>query len=467
VAATEQTADPAVLEKHTIAPIPLGERHGRPRDLFTVWFSSNVMPLTFVTGALATAVYGLSLPWAIVAIVVGNGLGAFLMALHSAQGPRLGVPQMIQSRGQFGYVGANLLVGIVIIMYVGFATSNLVLGGQALNALDSAISVNVGAIACAAISLVITTVGYDLIHKVNRWLVPVAVGSLVIAFVALPLVHGLPARQLDAGGYTFAGFLGMVSIGALWQISYAPYVSDYSRYMHPEEKLSSTFWNSYWGCTLGSVVPMILGALVGLLAATNQVAALDRYTGGIGWLLMIIFFVAITNTNALNLYGGMLCTITFGQTFASGIRPGARTRAAVSVAIMVVSVLIAVAIKGNFLADYNNFDLLLFYFLIPWTTINLLDFYLIRRGHYDVASFFRPDGGLYGRFDLRTLLVYAIGVGVEVPFWDTPGLYVGPLARILQTDISWLVGLAVTVPLYLIVVRTRRAPAAEDLAVVA
>ncbi|MST31644.1 cytosine permease [Acidimicrobiaceae bacterium USS-CC1] len=465
--ATDEAGAAAVLEKHTIAPIPLTERHGRPRDLFTIWFSSNVMPLTFVTGALATAVYGLSLPWAVVAIVVGNGLGAFLMALHSAQGPRLGVPQMIQSRGQFGYIGANLVVGIAIIMYVGFATSNLVLGGQALNALSPHISVDAGAIVCAAISLVITTVGYDLIHKINRWLVPVAVASLIIGFVAVPLVHGISAKELHAGSYSFAGFLGMVSIGALWQIAYAPYVSDYSRYMHPEEKVSSTFWNSYWGCNLGSIVPMILGALVGLLAATNQVAALDRDTGGIGWLLMIIFFVAITNTNALNLYGGMLCTITFGQTFRSAMRPGARARAGVSVAIMVVSVLIATAIKGNFLADYNNFDLLLFYFLIPWTAINLLDFYLVRRGRYDVGSFFQPDGGVYGRFDVRALVAYAVGVAVEVPFWDTPGLYVGPLAKDLQTDISWLVGLAVTVPLYLLIVRARRERTPEAVAVVA
>ena len=128
-------------------------------------------------------------------------------------------------------------------------------------------------------------------------------------------------------------------------------------------------------------------------------------------------------------------------------------------AIMVVSVIIAVAIKGNFLANYNNFVLLLFYFLIPWTAINLLDFYLVRRGHYDVASFFKSDGGVYGRFDWRALIVYAIGVAVEVPFWDTPGLYVGPVAQSLQTDISWLVGLAVTVPLYLLVARTRRKPA--------
>ncbi len=130
-----QSGDGAVIEQRTIAPVPDGERHGRVRDLFTICFGSNVMLLTIVTGALATTVYGLSLGWAAVAIVIGNLVGAVFMALHSAQGPKLGVPQMIQSRGQFGAYGAILVVVVLIIMYVGFIASNIVLAGQSINEL--------------------------------------------------------------------------------------------------------------------------------------------------------------------------------------------------------------------------------------------------------------------------------------------------------------------------------------------
>ena len=90
---TRSNTDSVALEQRTIEIIPLSERHGKPRDLFTIWFSSNIMPLTFVTGALAPAVFGLSFWWSLVAIVVGNAVGALFMALHSAQGPRLGVPR--------------------------------------------------------------------------------------------------------------------------------------------------------------------------------------------------------------------------------------------------------------------------------------------------------------------------------------------------------------------------------------
>ena len=51
------------------------------------------------------------------------------MALHPAQGPRLGIPQMIQSRAQFGFYGAVVPILLVIMMYIGFFASSGVLGG--------------------------------------------------------------------------------------------------------------------------------------------------------------------------------------------------------------------------------------------------------------------------------------------------------------------------------------------------
>ena len=123
------------LEHSTIQPIPLDQRHGTYGDLFTVWFGSNLMLLTIVTGGLAVTVFALPFGWAVVGLAAGNLVGAVFMALHAAQGPTLGVPQMIQTRGQFGSLGSLLVIGIVIVMYVGFLASNLVLGGQALASL--------------------------------------------------------------------------------------------------------------------------------------------------------------------------------------------------------------------------------------------------------------------------------------------------------------------------------------------
>src|SRR3984957_17691527 len=115
---------PTRLEINTIQPIPVDQRHGTAADLFTVWFGSNLMLLTIITGGLAVTVYGLPFAAAVAGVAIGNLVGAVFMALHAAQGATLGVPQMIQTRGQFGSLGSLLVVGIVIVMYVGFLSSN-------------------------------------------------------------------------------------------------------------------------------------------------------------------------------------------------------------------------------------------------------------------------------------------------------------------------------------------------------
>src|ERR1700744_3934944 len=152
---------PGRLESSTIQPIPLSERHGTTADLFTVWFGTNFMLLTIVTGGLAATAFALPFGWALLGLAIGNLVGAVFMALHSAQGPTLGVPQMIQTRGQFGSLGSLLVVGIVLAMYVGFLTSNLIVGGEALVRIAPGMTETPGIAAIAIISMIAAVFGYD------------------------------------------------------------------------------------------------------------------------------------------------------------------------------------------------------------------------------------------------------------------------------------------------------------------
>ena len=437
------------LEISTIQPIPLSERHGTGRDLFTVWFGSNLMLLTIVTGGLAVTVFGLPFGWAVAALALGNLVGAIFMALHAAQGPTLGVPQMIQTRGQFGSLGSLLVVGIVMVMYVGFLSSNLVLGGQALASVAHGVSEAPGIALVGVLSVVAAIYGYDLIHAYTRWMTYISGVVLVVTVAWIIWVHGLPADFLTRQQFNWAGFLGTVSAAALWQIAYAPYVSDYSRYLPPDTGARPAFWASYWGCTLGSFLPMVLGAMVGLAAPKgNLVAGLAALTQGIAPLVLLVFSVGVAAANAMNLYCGALSALTFGQTLFPRWSPGPRARTVTALLLFAVSLLGAVLGRAEFLANYEHFILLLLYVLVPWTAINLVDYYLLRHGVYDVASFFRQDGGIYGRINGAAVACYAIGILVQLPFIAS-ALYTGPIARAIGgIDLSWSVGLAVTSPAY-------------------
>ena len=441
---------PGRLESSTIQPIPLSERHGTTADLFTVWFGTNFMLLTIVTGGLAATAFALPFGWALLGLAIGNLVGAVFMALHSAQGPTLGVPQMIQTRGQFGSLGSLLVVVIVLLMYVGFLASNLVLGGEALVSIAPGMPDTPGIALVALISVIAAVFGYDLIHTYARITTYVAGVVLAVAFIWILWVHGIPADFLSRNRFNLPGFLSAVSAAALWQIAYAPYVSDYSRYMPPDTGVRSAFWASFWGCSLGSMLPMALGVVVGLATpkGTSIVTGLASLTHGIAPLILIVLSIGVTTANAMNLYCGALSTMTLGQTLVPSWSPGAVARTAISIAIFALSLTGALLGKSSFLSNYENFILLLLYVLVPWTAINLVDYYLLRHAHYDVDSFFRHDGGIYGRVNGVAIGCYVLGILVQLPFIDST-LYTGPIARAMgKVDLSWIAGLAITAPAY-------------------
>lgn len=441
------------VEKRTIDHIPVTERHGKARDLFTIWFGSNIMLLTVATGVVATAVYGLPIWAAVIALVVGHALGGVVMALHAAQGPQMGVPQMLQTRAQFGSYGSLLVVVLVIFMYVGFFASNMVLGGQAVSSLfglDETVSI----ILIGLVSVVGAIVGYRMIHALTGVMSLVSGLVLALAFVWILAVNDLPTGTFHSDGATLAGFMGTISLAALWQIAYAPYVSDYTRYMPRDTGVRPAFWATYAGAVLGSLFPMVLGAVVGAaLPEADTVSGLQELTHGVGGLVIAVFGIGIACTNAMNLYCGALSTITVGQTIFPTWVPGAAARGVVSAALFLAAVVMALLGKDNFLVNFTNFMLLLLCVLVPWTAINLVDYYLLKHGEYDIDSLFERDGGRYGQFNLIAVCCYFLGIAVQVPFLVTTK-YTGPIGERLEyVDISWIVGLVVICPLYFFLMR--------------
>jgi len=442
------------VEEHTIYQIPLDQRHGRARQLFTLWFGANMNVLTVVTGALATTVFHQSFLSAVTAILIGNLVGTVFMALHAAQGPRLGVPQMVQSRGQFGAKGAAFVVALVIFMYAGYAATALVTGGQSLHAILPGIDERAGLLAIGLVSLVAAIFGHDLIHFCTRMMTYVSGSAVLLCYVWVIFIHPLPV--VTQGSFSAVGFFSMVSMGALWQLAYAPYVSDYSRYLPPDSGPRQAFWSCYWGTTLGAVLPMIFGALIGPAVVDGDVvAALSRLTGSASTAIVLLFAPGVAIAGAICFYGGSLAIITLAQTFFANWRATARARAVITVGMFLAALLIGIEGASNFLTLYSQFNELLLYLLIPWTAVNLVDYYLVRFGNYDVPSFFAFDGGIYGKYNIPALVCYALGIVVQIPFIATD-LYTGPIARAVGgVDLSWVVGLLFVSPVYYFAARDR------------
>ena len=458
---TDRSGGPPRVETRSIDWVPDDERHGRVWHQAPLWFLGNFQYFTVALGFIGPSL-GLPLGPTVLAGVLGIAVGTLFMAFHASQGPVLGLPQMIQSRAQFGYRGVVVVLIATLFTYLGFNVADQVLLSQGLSGVFS-LNATAVAVGCALVAVVLAIYGHDWLHRVFR----------ILLYVSLPLVVVLTAGVLTghAGGhpshqhlaFTWTAFFAQFSAAAAYNITYAPYVSDYSRYLprtaSARALIASVFFgasgSAVWLIALGGWLAIRLGVSDGLVGLRQ---AGDAVVPGLGAAVAALSALSLFATMGMNAYGGMLSVLTAVDSLRP-LTPTPRARIVTICALGVVWYNAASLISADAVTTVFTALTLMLYLLVPWTATNLVDFFLVRRGHYAVADLFTPSG-IYGAWAWRGLTAYAIGIVTEIPFMVLPDLggwsYTGPLAGQLGgTDIAWLVGLATTSLAYLLLARSR------------
>src|SRR5262249_47318090 len=213
---------------------------------------------------------------------------------------------------------------------------------------------------------------------------------------------------------------------------WAIYVSDYSRYLPPDVTVRKTFLWTYFGSAAGAIWLMGLGSLLATWAGKgfDTVASMYKAANGIfdgfGTIVLLFSALGLISVTALNLYGGSLTMIGAIDSFKR-VRPTVAARVLTIGFTALLSLVLALAASASFLTNFENFLLLILYLFVPWTAVNLVDYYVVRRGHYAVEEIFKPSG-LYGRWGWRGMLAYTLGFAAMVPFFATPS-FTGPIAK--------------------------------------
>ena len=391
-----------LIERRSIDYIPESERHGKLYSQFTLWMGANLQITAIVTGALAVVLGG-DVFWSLVGLLVGQLFGGAIMALHAAQGPRLGLPQMISSRVQFGVYGAAIPIALVCVMYLGFTATGTVLSGQAIGQLLG-VSDSAGILMFAAAIVLATVFGYRVIHIIGRVATLLGIVAFVYLFsrvMALADVGELLANR----HFTWGSFLLSVSLAASWLIAFGPYVADYSRYLPSRTSSARTFLAVGLGSVAGAQIAMVLGVLAAAMApgqfAGREVAYIVGL-GGTGTIAALLYFsIAFgkITISTLNSYGSFMCIATIISGFRGSIEVTHRQR--VVAVLLIVGAATAVALIGqhSFLGAFKSFILFLLAFFTPWSAVNLVDYYFVNRERYDVPALADPDGR-YGRWNM-------------------------------------------------------------------
>lgn len=453
VSAEPAIAPPRTVERRSVDWVPNEERTGKVRHLGFIWFAGNINLTAMATGVTALA-FGGSLFWTIVATVLGSLFGTFFMAFHSAQGPQLGLPQLVQSRPQFGYVGAALTVWVFALAnYIAYNTSDAILSGSAMDSLVG-IPTDIGFPLAAVLAGALAIYGYHWIHRVFRWVTWPLIVVMIVLTVGAFSNEGLADGAFSPGTLDLAPFMTVFVIVAGFQLGWAPYVSDYSRYLPAAVGVRSTFWWTYLPSALSAVWVFVLGAVLAAGAPEGSAPvdafrlAGDRLFDGFGWIAVFGLMIGLLAVMAINAYGGSLSMISIFDS-VKHVRPTRAVRIATIVVMSVIVWSIAQFVgEERFFEFYGNVLVFLAYLFTPWTAINLVDYFFVRRGVYSIKEIFNPRG-MYGRWGWRGQLAYGLGLAIMVPFFVTTP-FTGPIAEALNSvDYSLFVGLPVSALLYL------------------
>jgi NCS1 family nucleobase:cation symporter-1 len=424
--------------------IPLNERHGRPLQLFWTWTSPNMEFATVFVGFIGVVFFGLSFWATFLAIVAGTLLGSITQGILSAQGPQYGVPQMVLSRLGFGYWGNALPAGInSVVAGIGWFAVNSVSGALALNALTHLPEV-LCLLIVVILQIAVALLGHNLIHVFERYAFPVLVVIFVIASI-----WTLAKADPGAAHKTIPG-AWLIEFGATfgYAVGWNPYASDYTRYFKPEtSRTAIAFWAGL-GVLLSCVLLETVGAAAGTLASVAGAAnPTDGWTSLFPTWLRDLTLLAIViggiAANALNIYSGAISFTAIGFKL-----PLAARRAIVALGFAVIGFFVAWSALHNAGEDYNNFLLIIAYWIGPWLAVVFCDMYLRRRQ--------RPAQLERLLFD-RKHEVWAgpvamlVGGGISIWLFSNQTRYVGlvPSHNGNFGDLTFEVGFVLTAAIYL------------------
>jgi NCS1 family nucleobase:cation symporter-1 len=457
-------SEPLGIERHSIDVIPERERHGSIHQQGVFWFLSNTQTLSVALGFTGVAL-GLSLWISILALVLGNALGTVFMALHASQGPRLGLPQLIQSRAQFGYRGVVLPVAVGLFTQLVYGVIDTVILGQGLKGVWS-IAPGVTAFVISLVGIWLGVWGYDWLHRAFRVLFWASLPLWLILTVGI-ITGGAGGHAAAHSSFKWSYFFIVFATGASNNISYAPVVSDYSRYLPRRTPPRLVFAWVYAGAFLSLSWLGAIGAwLAAELGATDALvsvrAAGNHIVNGFGTLLLIVAVLALVATIGEIVYSTALQTLTAFDSFKP-TRPTVRSRATIAIVFTLIYALLGTLVFKSENTTIDDGYLLSLYVLTPWTIINLYDYFFVRKGRYAITELDKPHG-IYGNWAWRGFAAYAVGLAASVPFWDL-SFYTGPFPKANDgLDISFIVGLVVSGIVYAILSRSIKVHA-DDAAV--
>lgn len=431
--------------------------------LFIVWFTASIKAASWACGALATTVYGLSPLGAVLSLAAGNILGGILVYLTAAMG-RNGVPQSMLMIPIFGRKGAKVPQFLLYVTVLGWTIANTVFSTLLGRGIVNQYFPNAGSAVSVIILLLLTASSVWVANKkfdlVVKWLTPVTYLMILILIVMTVFVVRDVDWSAQANEFAsqndfsltimFISCMGALGIGYLG--TWAPFASDFSRYVNMENKSmqrKTGFISALSGwivCTWLLGVGALFGYMYGGVDPAMHIAqsmpffvvpALIVVLVG-SWSTLVVNYISV----GIDLKG-------------LGLKVNRNTSTLINAGIVVVLGLISL-LGTDIASAYSSFLLFLVLWVVPWVCIQAMDYFMVAKGDYSLEGIYGLNN-TYDGWNWRGLITMVVGFFASYIFCypgDITIFGVIPLYSPLMVkyfyfgDFSFFVGAVVTCIVY-------------------
>lgn len=393
----------------SVQPVPMDQRSMGFFSTFSLWVGANVVVTTVFTGMFL--VPDLNYVTAIMVILFGSLIGAIPLILMGNIGTRTGLPTMIVTKGAFGERGAILPSAVNTIILIGWTWIQAYMAGlsldHAMTYLTGYSNINLFTIITEIFVVAITIYGHRGIESTEKIVASlmIVLSAIVFSYMFITFDIGKLIHEAASQNPAITAVIGFDIVVAT-AFSWMPTVCDFNRNCVSEK---TGMLGTYVGYNLATLIAMGLGATVSgfsimgnMTQMYDPVDLIGQYSPALGFVAAIVIFLSVLSTNVMALYSA---TMSYLAIFP-------KQRFWVPALVMGMISIVGALLKGWLLDHFINFLLMIGTLFIPVIAIVLVDYYILKRKHYDPHEIISGENKTYwywNGINLRAYATYVIG----------------------------------------------------------